>query len=164
VLGPVFPLKSLVESLVCLAFPSSDGQAVLKLISAPPSKTESKHKLWTRCPWLHHFFFPGSVGEYLPPFDIPTMNNIEFDFGTRIGMLFLVEAFATSALAVTGLLLYIAVRFQCGGVCRYVHRHPPQYGAVAIQRNASRRWSTETHIHYYFLNLLICDLILSIGM
>jgi len=34
----------------------------------------------------------------------------EFDFGTRIGMLFVVEASAASALAVTSLLLYIAVR------------------------------------------------------
>ena len=114
-LGRVLPLKSLLESLVCLASPSSDGQAVL---SAPPSKTKSKHKCdGFMDPWLHQLPFPGSVGEYLPPFDIPTMNNVEFDFGMRIGMLFLVEAFATSALAVTGLLLYIAVRFQCGGHC-----------------------------------------------
>ncbi|KAL4070845.1 hypothetical protein J3A83DRAFT_4245860 [Scleroderma citrinum] len=73
-----------------------------------------------------------------------TMQN-ELDSGTRIGMVFVVEASAASALAVTGLLLYIA------------------YSAIAIQRNASQRWSPETHIHYYFLNLLICDLILSIG-
>lgn len=33
----------------------------------------------------------------------------EFDFGARIGMLFVVEAAAASALAVTSLLLYIAV-------------------------------------------------------
>ncbi|KAL4069706.1 hypothetical protein V8B97DRAFT_615943 [Scleroderma yunnanense] len=72
-----------------------------------------------------------------------TMQN-ELDSGTRIGMVFVVEASAASALAVTGLLLYIA------------------YSAIAIQRNASQRWSPETHIHYYFLNLLICDLILSI--
>ncbi|KIM61799.1 hypothetical protein SCLCIDRAFT_855764 [Scleroderma citrinum Foug A] len=73
------------------------------------------------------------------------MSNAEFDLGTRIGMSFMVGAFAASALAVTGLLLYIA------------------YSAFAIQRNASRRWSTETHVHYYFLNLLLCDLILSVG-
>ncbi|KAG6328510.1 hypothetical protein ID866_10579 [Astraeus odoratus] len=71
--------------------------------------------------------------------------NDEFSFGTRVGMLLIVEASAASALAVTGVLLYIA------------------YSAIAIQRHASRRWSTDTHIHYYFLNLMICDLILSIG-
>ncbi|KIM59662.1 hypothetical protein SCLCIDRAFT_1186005, partial [Scleroderma citrinum Foug A] len=53
---------------------------------------------------------------------------------------------AASALAVIRLLLYIA------------------YSAVAVQRNASRRWSTETHAHHYFLNLLLCDLILSVDM
>ena len=36
----------------------------------------------------------------------------EFTFGTRIGMLFVVEASAASALAVGGLLIYIAVRFS----------------------------------------------------
>ena len=46
------------------------------------------------------------------PFDILTMSNAEFDFGTRIGMLFMVEASAASALAVTGLLVYIAVCFR----------------------------------------------------
>ena len=36
----------------------------------------------------------------------------EFTFGMRIGMVFMVEAFAASALAVAGLLLYIAVRLS----------------------------------------------------
>jgi len=40
------------------------------------------------------------------------MSNAEFDFGMRIGpMLFMVKAFAASALAVMGLLLYISVCF-----------------------------------------------------
>jgi len=58
------------------------------------------------------------VYEYLiPPFDIPTMSDAGFDFGTRIGpMLFMVEAFAASALAVTGLLLYTSVRFRSPSV------------------------------------------------
>ncbi|KAF9229163.1 hypothetical protein BS17DRAFT_689228 [Gyrodon lividus] len=68
-----------------------------------------------------------------------------FDFGTRVGMIFIVEAAAMSALAVSGLLAYIT------------------YSAVTIHRNASRRWSTDTHIHYYFLNLMVCDLIQAIG-
>ncbi|KIJ68570.1 hypothetical protein HYDPIDRAFT_24830 [Hydnomerulius pinastri MD-312] len=76
---------------------------------------------------------------------IPGSYTGGFDFGTRIGMLFIVEAAAMSAFAVSGLLSYIA------------------YSAIAIQRNASRRWSTDTHIHYYFINLMVCDLIQAIG-
>lgn len=37
------------------------------------------------------------------------MSHARFDFGTRLGIFFMVEAAAASALAVTGLLLYIAV-------------------------------------------------------
>ena len=51
------------------------------------------------------------VQAHLNLFDIPTMSDTEFDFATGIGMLFMVKAFAVSALAVTGLLLYIAVSF-----------------------------------------------------
>ncbi|KAI6119803.1 hypothetical protein EV401DRAFT_1471348 [Pisolithus croceorrhizus] len=68
-----------------------------------------------------------------------------FDFETRLGMVFVVAATSTSALAVGGVLLYIA------------------YSAVTIQRNASRRWTTNTHIHYYFLNLLVSDFIQAVG-
>ncbi|KAI6155197.1 hypothetical protein BKA82DRAFT_118540 [Pisolithus tinctorius] len=57
----------------------------------------------------------------------------------------MVTAAAASALAVGGVLIYIA------------------YSAVAIRRNASRRWSTDTHIHYYFLNLMISDFILAMA-
>jgi len=37
------------------------------------------------------------------------------------------------------------------------------YSAVAIQRGASRHWTVSTHIHYYFINLLVSDLIQAIG-
>ncbi|KIK96011.1 hypothetical protein PAXRUDRAFT_139473 [Paxillus rubicundulus Ve08.2h10] len=67
------------------------------------------------------------------------------DFGTRVGMIFVVQAAAMSALAVSALLAYIT------------------YSAATIHRNASRRWSTDTHIHYYFLNLMVCDLMQAIG-
>ncbi|KAI6156979.1 hypothetical protein BKA82DRAFT_25879 [Pisolithus tinctorius] len=69
----------------------------------------------------------------------------QFDFGVRVGMVIMCVASAASALAVGGLLLYIA------------------YSAVTLRRNALRRWSTDTHIHYYFLNMMISHLILSIG-
>ncbi|KAI6007235.1 hypothetical protein EDD15DRAFT_2358377 [Pisolithus albus] len=69
----------------------------------------------------------------------------QFDFGVRAGMTVIVVASAASAFAVGGVLLYIA------------------YSAVTIQRNASRRWSTDTHIHYYFLNLMVSDLIQAVG-
>ncbi|KAI6007236.1 hypothetical protein EDD15DRAFT_2209865 [Pisolithus albus] len=64
-----------------------------------------------------------------------------FDFGIRVGMVSILIATSASALAVGGVLLYIV------------------YSAVTIQPNASRRWSTDTHIHYYFLNLMVSDLI-----
>lgn len=69
----------------------------------------------------------------------------QFDFGVRAGMTVIVVASAASAFAVGGVLLYIA------------------YSAVTIQRNASRRWSTDTHVHYYFLNLMVSDLIQAVG-
>lgn len=66
-------------------------------------------------------------------------------FEVQVGMAFMVMASAASALAVGGVLLYIG------------------YSAVAIRQNASRRWSTATHIHYYFLNLMISDFILAMA-
>jgi hypothetical protein len=62
------------------------------------------------------------------------------DFSYRIGLLFVVEAASISAIAVTGLLLYIV--------------------GSAIW---SRKWPMETQTHYYFVNLLIADLIQAIG-
>ncbi|KIO08381.1 hypothetical protein M404DRAFT_937671 [Pisolithus tinctorius Marx 270] len=69
----------------------------------------------------------------------------QFNVGVRVGMAIIVLASAASAFAVGGVLLYIA------------------YSAVTIHRNASRRWTTDTHIHYYFLNLMFSDLIQAVG-
>ncbi|KAI6031655.1 hypothetical protein BKA83DRAFT_4203495 [Pisolithus microcarpus] len=69
----------------------------------------------------------------------------QFDFGIRVGLVSILVATSASALAVGGVLLYIV------------------YSAVTIQRNASRRWSTDTHVHYYFLNLMVSDLIQAVG-
>ncbi|KIN97035.1 hypothetical protein M404DRAFT_161524 [Pisolithus tinctorius Marx 270] len=62
-----------------------------------------------------------------------------------MGLVFILVASFVSALAVGGVLLYIV------------------YSAVTIKRNASRRWSTDTHIHYYFLHLMVFDLIQTMG-
>ncbi|KAG0708745.1 hypothetical protein DFH29DRAFT_888819 [Suillus ampliporus] len=68
-----------------------------------------------------------------------------FDFDERLGLAFIVEAATLSVLAITSLLAYIT------------------YSAVTIRLGATRRWSTDTHIHYYFLNLMFFDLIQAIG-
>ncbi|KAG1749879.1 uncharacterized protein EDB91DRAFT_770404 [Suillus paluster] len=67
------------------------------------------------------------------------------DFGERLGLAFIVEAATLSVLAITSLLAYIT------------------YSAVTIRLGATRRWSTDTHIHYYFLNLMFFDFIQAIG-
>ncbi|KAG1875641.1 hypothetical protein DFJ58DRAFT_694934 [Suillus subalutaceus] len=68
-----------------------------------------------------------------------------FDFDDRLGLVFIVEAATLSVLAITTLLAYIT------------------YSAVTIRMGATRRWSTDTHVHYYFLNLMLFDLIQAIG-
>ncbi|KAI3622476.1 hypothetical protein WG66_015193 [Moniliophthora roreri] len=68
-----------------------------------------------------------------------------FSFGTRLGLVFIVEFASLSAIAVVSLLLYIL------------------YSAVTIKRGASRAWTVSTHVHYYFVNLLLSDLIQAIG-
>lgn len=68
-----------------------------------------------------------------------------FDFDDRLGLVFIVEAASLSVLAITSLLAYIT------------------YSAVTIRMGATRRWSTDTHVHYYFLNLMLFDLIQAIG-
>lgn len=68
-----------------------------------------------------------------------------FDFDDRLGLVFIVEAATLSVLAITALLAYIT------------------YSAVTIRMGATRRWSTDTHVHYYFLNLMLFDLIQAIG-
>ncbi|KZT30679.1 hypothetical protein NEOLEDRAFT_1186492 [Neolentinus lepideus HHB14362 ss-1] len=69
----------------------------------------------------------------------------QFTFGERLGLVFIVETACLSALAICSLLSYIA------------------YGAVKIIPGASRKWRTGTHVHFYFLSLLISDLIQAIG-
>lgn len=38
-----------------------------------------------------------------------------------------------------------------------------QYSAITVKRGASRNWTGATHLHYYFVNLLVFDLIQAIG-
>ncbi|TFK56974.1 hypothetical protein OE88DRAFT_1730405 [Heliocybe sulcata] len=68
-----------------------------------------------------------------------------FTFGKRLGLVFIVQTAGLSAVAVFALLAYIA------------------YGAVKIVPGASRKWRTGTHVHFYFLSLLLSDLIQAIG-
>jgi len=83
-------------------------------------------------------------------------------------MLFMVEASAASALAVTGLLLYISVRFRSPSVdSMHIDIHHNIHHSVVLSRSNEvphEGGLTETHVHYYFLNLLLCDFILSVGM
>ncbi|EPQ60547.1 hypothetical protein GLOTRDRAFT_135219 [Gloeophyllum trabeum ATCC 11539] len=72
-------------------------------------------------------------------------NPGEFTFGERLGLVFIVETACLSAAAVCALLAYIA------------------YGAVKIIPGSSRKWRTGTHVHFYFLSLLVSDLIQAIG-
>ncbi|KAG1800927.1 uncharacterized protein HD556DRAFT_1340791 [Suillus plorans] len=75
----------------------------------------------------------------------PLETATAFDFDDRLGLVFIVEAASLSVLAITTLLAYIT------------------YSAVTIRMGATRRWSTDTHVHYYFLNLMVFDLIQAIG-
>lgn len=90
-------------------------------------------------------------GIFLPSLSWTTsMANLQesaatFDFDDRLGLVFIVEAATLSVLAITALLAYIT------------------YSAVTIRMGATRRWSTDTHVHYYFLNLMLFDLIQAIG-
>ncbi|KAI0687755.1 hypothetical protein BC835DRAFT_1286036 [Cytidiella melzeri] len=68
-----------------------------------------------------------------------------FDFGVRLGLVFVVEAAGLSALTVTSLLAYIV------------------YSTSKIKTNASRKWTTATHIHWYFLSLLVSEIVQAIG-
>ncbi|KAJ7596915.1 hypothetical protein C8J56DRAFT_301113 [Mycena floridula] len=71
--------------------------------------------------------------------------NSTLSFNERIGLLLIVESACLSLLAVFSLLSYIA------------------YSFVTIKPGASRHWNVSTHIHLYFVNLLVCDLIQAIG-
>ncbi|KAK0463750.1 uncharacterized protein EV420DRAFT_1106427 [Desarmillaria tabescens] len=68
-----------------------------------------------------------------------------FDFGTRLGLVFIIEVASLSATAVVLLLAFIC------------------YSTFKVQPGGLRGWAVSSHIHYYFVNLLACDLILSIG-
>ncbi|KAK0441924.1 hypothetical protein EV421DRAFT_1904510 [Armillaria borealis] len=74
----------------------------------------------------------------------PTSSS-PFDFGTRLGLVFVVEVASLSATAVVSLLAFIC------------------YSAVKAQSRGLHSWAVSTHIHYYFVNLLACDLIQAIG-
>lgn len=60
-------------------------------------------------------------------------------------MVFIVQASFLSALAVLGLLSYIA------------------YSTIKLKNGASRHWSTTTHVHWYFVSMMVSDLIQAIG-
>ncbi|KAI0814885.1 hypothetical protein BC629DRAFT_1588573 [Irpex lacteus] len=70
-----------------------------------------------------------------------------FDFGVRLGLVFVVQAASLSAITVSGLLAYIA---YTSSVSR-------------IKTNAARKWTTATHVHWYFLSLLVSEVIQAIG-
>ncbi|KAK0228900.1 hypothetical protein IW262DRAFT_1456114 [Armillaria fumosa] len=74
----------------------------------------------------------------------PTSSS-PFDFGTRLGLVFVVEVASLSATAVISLLAFIC------------------YSAVTAHSKGLHSWAVSTHIHYYFVNLLACDLIQAIG-
>jgi len=56
---------------------------------------------------------------------MPSTPGTPFGFGTRLGLVFVVEAASLSALAVTGVLLYIGVN-KVAAFCAW----PSQYSAV----------------------------------
>ncbi|KAG2120758.1 uncharacterized protein F5147DRAFT_647191 [Suillus discolor] len=82
----------------------------------------------------------------------PQETATAFDFDDRLGLVFIVEAATLSVLAITTLLAYITT------YPRPISIAPSQFEWVP-----TRRWSTDTHVHYYFLNLMIFDLIQAIG-
>ncbi|KAJ3491057.1 hypothetical protein NLI96_g991 [Meripilus lineatus] len=75
---------------------------------------------------------------------VPTEGQ-PFDFEVRLGLSFIVQAACFSALAVTGLLLYIA------------------FSAIRSKRGGYRGWTMSTHVHWYFLSLMVSELIQAIG-
>ncbi|CAL1695298.1 unnamed protein product [Somion occarium] len=68
-----------------------------------------------------------------------------FDFSIRLGLVFIVEAATLSAIAVLGLLSYIG------------------YSVIRTGRGGTRHWSTATHVHWYFLSLMVSDLVQAVG-
>ncbi|KAH8102518.1 hypothetical protein BXZ70DRAFT_1006435 [Cristinia sonorae] len=81
-----------------------------------------------------------------PSSDLDTCNVPKvFPFSIRLGLIFITQAAGLSAIAIVCLLMYIA------------------YSAVTWRKGATRRWSMGTHVHWYFLSLLVSDLIQAIG-
>ncbi|KZT32415.1 hypothetical protein SISSUDRAFT_1133172 [Sistotremastrum suecicum HHB10207 ss-3] len=73
-----------------------------------------------------------------------------FSFGTRLGLVFIVETASLSAFLVASLLGYVSVD------------HYPSWQAIAqVARRGSIGWPS--HIHIYFISLLCSDLLLSIS-
>lgn len=68
-----------------------------------------------------------------------------FDSGVRTGLIIIVVIASLSATAVSSLLAFIG------------------YSVVTIKKGATRKWHVSTHVHYYFVNLLVCDLTQAIG-
>ncbi|KAK0211075.1 hypothetical protein DFS33DRAFT_1238722, partial [Desarmillaria ectypa] len=68
-----------------------------------------------------------------------------FDSGVRTGLIIIVVFACLSATTVFSLLTFIG------------------YSVVTVKKGATRKWHVSTHVHYYFVNLLICDFIQAIG-
>lgn len=96
---------------------------------------------------------------------VPTEGQ-PFDFEVRLGLSFIVQAACFSALAVTGLLLYIAVCvfgfYDRALVCAHIF-DAMQFSAIRSKRGGYRGWTMSTHVHWYFLSLMVSELIQAIG-
>jgi len=68
-----------------------------------------------------------------------------FPFSIRIGLIFIAQAAGLSAIAIACLLSYIV------------------YSTVKVRKGATRHWTMSTHVHWYFLSLLVSELIQAIG-
>ncbi|KAK0497039.1 hypothetical protein EDD18DRAFT_1352893 [Armillaria luteobubalina] len=73
------------------------------------------------------------------------MSSDAFSPGVRAGIIIVTVCASLSATAVFSLLAFIA------------------YSVTTINKGATRTWRVSTHIHYYFVNLLVCDLVQAIG-
>ncbi|SJL00783.1 uncharacterized protein ARMOST_04097 [Armillaria ostoyae] len=73
------------------------------------------------------------------------MSSDPFSPGVRAGIIIVTVCASLSATAVFSLLAFIA------------------YSITTINKGATRTWRVSTHIHYYFVNLLVCDLVQAIG-
>lgn len=71
------------------------------------------------------------------------MPSGDFDQSTKIGLIFVVVAACLSTFAVSCLLLYIGT-------------------SVIYNPEVTRGWKS-THVHYYFMNLLACEVVQGIG-